>query len=134
MTGTGVSDRGWSRGQRPVVDQRGSGTVLAVMAIAVVAATAVVAAVVAGLVVAREQVAAAADQTALSTARAQANGEDACAVAAEIAERNGTDLRDCEVVAELTSFVVTVTVTKDLDPHWPGLPDRVEATAHAGRP
>ncbi len=114
-------------------DEHGSGTGLVSMAIAVVALVALVGVVVGSLVMAREQVALSADQAALSAARAQAMGEDACATAAEIARANGTELVSCDLVADLDAFVVTVTVSMELGTSWPGLPRRVEVTASAGR-
>lgn len=75
---------------------------------------------------------AAADLAAVSGAQAYARGDDACAEARRIAERNGAGVSGCEVAGDLIDFVVEVRVSRGVGARLPGLPERVAATAYAG--
>jgi secretion/DNA translocation related TadE-like protein len=82
--------------------------VLALAFVSVLTTVAVVVAGLTGLVLARRTASAAADLAALAGAGALAQGEDACAAAAEVSERNGALLAACEPSG--TSVTVGTTV------------------------
>lgn len=86
--------------------ERGSATVQAVSIVAfltIVAVTCLQAAIVVGL---RQRAAAAADLAALAASRASVEGDDPCAVAEDIAERNGARLADCRMDADVATVLV----------------------------
>lgn len=93
---------------RPRADERGSATLLATLAVVVIA-------LVAGLLVlagvARatgERVRGAADLAALAGARAQGENADACAAARGSAALNSTEVTACRVAGDEVELVVTV--------------------------
>ncbi len=85
---------------------RGSGTIYALVLVAVVAATAVGAAAVGGAVIARHRAMSAADLAALAAADMLVRGGDPCAAAGHIAARQAVELISCST----TEMVVDVTV------------------------
>lgn len=93
--------------------ERGVATVQAVAVVALLALVAVGCLQVALVVGLRQRAAAAADLSALAASRASVEGDDPCAVAAEIARENGATLRDCVMDAD----VATITVGVE-SPHW----------------
>lgn len=88
-------------------DHRGSASVLAVVLLGVLAATAVLVAAVGGVVVDQRRVAAAADLGALAAASALQQGEDPCAAARSVAGRNGARLAGCAVQGQVVGVRVT---------------------------
>lgn len=114
---------------------RGEAGVTASVVVAIVMALVTVAAI--GVLAlaysaAARSVRAAADLAAVSGAQAYARGDDACAEARRIAERNQAGVSGCEVAGDLIDFVVEVRVSRGVVPPLPGLPGRVAATAYAG--
>ncbi|ROR73206.1 Rv3654c family TadE-like protein [Bogoriella caseilytica] len=108
---------------------RGSGTVLAVALVGVLAACALAVASVGAAVDARGRAQAAADLAALAAASSlyEIGGPDPCVVAAQLAQLNSAELRSCTVRGH--EVEVTATVTAQL----PGrLAAHVEAQARAG--
>jgi len=128
-----VGGSGPWRARRPVraAAQRGSGTMLIVGVMALLLMIAGGLSVLGGYAVAGHRARAAADLSALSGATAHQRGGDACASAADLAQRNGASLLSCRVTG-LSQFVVTVQVSVTIRPALPGLSDRVVATAYAG--
>ena len=105
--------------------ERGSGTVLVVAAIGVLALLLGAALALVSAVSASHQARAAADLAALAAADARLHGRgDPCGVASSVAGRNGSTL----VVCEVGGAAVTVTVATATG--WPGLgPARARARA-----
>ncbi len=66
----------------------------------------------------RQQAAQAADLAALAATRASVEGEDACAVAANIAIANGAKLKDCELHADVATVRVRATTTRWVIGGW----------------
>ncbi|MDN5727176.1 MAG: flp pilus-assembly TadE/G-like family protein [Propionibacteriales bacterium] len=116
-----------------VRDQHGSGTVLALGAMAILAAVLAVALVVGSYGVADHRATTAADQTALSAATVAAEGGDACAAARRAADSNQARLVACQQTGDAVEQVIAVTVEVDLPQRWPGLPSTVSARAWAGQ-
>lgn len=86
---------------------RGSGTVWAVMVIAVLASLALAAAAIGGAIVTRHRAAGAADLAALAAADAVARADaDPCRWAALVAERHGAVLTACSIDALVVDVVV----------------------------
>lgn len=86
--------------------ERGSATVQAVSIVVFLTLVAVLclqAAIVIGL---RQRAATAADLAALAASRASVEGDDPCAVAADIAEQNGGRVIDCRLDADVATVVV----------------------------
>lgn len=75
----------------------GAGTVLAVAMLGVLVTVTVATSGVVGVVAAHRRAQSAADLAALAGASALQDGGDACAHAGAIAERNGAELRSCQV-------------------------------------
>src|SRR4029450_3678141 len=98
----------------------------------VVVALSSTALLIAGYAVGYHRARAAADLSALSGGTAFQQGRDACAHAAPTARRNGARVEQCDVVGDVTDFVVTVRVSVPARSHIPQLPKGVNATAHAG--
>lgn len=121
-------------GQR--YDERGSGSVLTVLTVALVCCAFLVVIVVGGYLVADHRAVAAADQAALSGATsytATADATAACRSAGRVAELNGAVLLDCRLTGDQLDYAVSVEVAVEVGVLWPGLPDRVRAGASAGR-
>lgn len=122
-----------SGGDEPRVrGERGSGTLLGVAVVLVLAMVAGGVLVVAGYVAAVHHARSAADLSALSGAVRQARGDGACRAAAAAATANGVRLVGCQVRGDSLDFVVSVTVEQGV--RVPALlPQWVAASAHAGR-
>ncbi|MFW6597755.1 Rv3654c family TadE-like protein [Propionibacteriaceae bacterium Y2011] len=124
-------------GHRP--DQRGSGTMLIITVMALVAMAFGVVYVVGGYVVAEHRARTAADQAALAAAHAMRTpyrkvpvDDRSCEIAAQTAKRNGATMTSCQVTGDQVDHVVVVTVRVELRREWPGLPTGMAATAAAG--
>ena len=132
MTGSAGLHLGCSsrRHRPPPQVERGSGTMLVVAAVLLIALAGTVVMLVGGTLAAVERVRGAADLVAVSAAAAQADGGDACVAASRIATANQVELRNCRTAGDLLDFVVTVTVAAPAG----SLPDRFGYTArsHAG--
>ena len=89
--------------------------------------------VIAGYLVGHHRARAAADLAALSGAVGHARGENACDQARRIASQNGARVISCARVGDEIDFVVTVRTAVAVRSRLPGLPQTVEAEAHAGR-
>lgn len=127
--------RGWLRvagPARPHPDERGAGTVLAVLVVMVLASALLVGLWAAGWAASRQRAAQAADLAALAGARAQVSGRDTCRAAAEIARRNRASLVSCRIEGGVRDVVVRVAVETDLVPTVAGRPRRVQVSAVAG--
>jgi secretion/DNA translocation related TadE-like protein len=119
-------------GVRRVQGERGSGTLLGVAVVLVLAVVAGGVLVVAGYIAAVHHARSAADMVALSGAAQQARGDGACRAAARIATANSVRLVGCQVRGDSFDFVVSVTVEQMV--RAPALlPQSVAAGAHAGR-
>lgn len=123
-----------------VEDERGSGSVLTLVAVALTLVAFLVVLVVGSYLVADHRAVAAADRAALSGARAhgapggrQQQASSACGTARRAAELNGARLTSCRVTGDRTDYVVQVTVVVDVGVLWPGLPSQLPASARAGR-
>lgn len=117
-------------------EDRGSGSVLTVVTVALVLAGFVVVIVIGSYLVADHRAMAAADQAALSAARVYAaTGErsTACNAASRAAVLNDARVLECRLVGDLVDHVTTVEVAVDVGVLWPGLPGQVRARASAGR-
>lgn len=117
-------------------DQRGSGSMLTLITVGLTLMAFVVVIVVGGYLVADHRAVAAADQTALSAARAHAHpegGDDACQVAQQTAGLNGARVESCRISGDRIDYVVRVVVSVEVGVLWPGLPREVRADAQAGR-
>jgi len=119
---------GWCRGG----GQQGSATVLVAGLIGVVLLLGAVALLVAGYEIAYRRARVAADLAALSGAAAFAQGGDACRQARRSAADNGAWALSCDQVGDQIDHVVTVRVRVEVSTRLRGLPDGVEALAHAG--
>ena len=108
-------------------DDRGSATIYALTAVAMLAAVAMAVLGFAGLVAAKHRAGAAADLAALAGAAAVSNGTDPCAAAADIALRNDAALVGCFV----NGAVVDVRV-QTRGPTLLGLSPTLQASARAG--
>ena len=115
-------------------DQRGSGSVLTLITVGLVLMAFVVVIVVGSYLVADHRAVAAADQAALSGARAHTgDGRTACEVAGRSAELNGARVVECQLSGDRVDYVVQVVIAVDVGMLWPGLPTEVRADAQAGR-
>jgi secretion/DNA translocation related TadE-like protein len=111
---------------------RGSASVLVAGLVGVLVLLGGAALLVAGFAVAHHRARAAADLAAVSGATAFVQGEDACRQARRSARDNGAAVLSCEQVGDQVDYVVTVRVSVPARTRVPGLPDTVEALAHAG--
>lgn len=119
---------------RPVAaprDERGSGSMLMIGMLTVVLSLGWAAVIVTGYLVAAHRARSVADLAALSGASSVQRGDEGCAVARRMAERQGATAR-CSQVGDAIDFVVTVTATVTVPFTFPGLPAEVSATGHAG--
>jgi len=121
---------GWGESARR--DDRGSASVLMAGLMGVLVLLMGAAMLVAGFAVAHHRARAAADLAAVSGAMVFAQGGDACRQARRSAQDNGASVRSCEQVGDQIDYVVTVRVAIPVRTRVRGLPDRVEAVAHAG--
>lgn len=96
---------------RDLRDERGSGTVLVLIAIMVLVATAVAGVVLGNAYVARHRATAAADLAALAAAAQVLGPEKPCAVAEDIAAQNQTRLVDCVVQGSEVEVQVEAQIT-----------------------
>lgn len=112
--------------------ERGSGTVLIMTVLLVLAVCGAIGAVATGYALAAHGARAAADMTALGAAQAMRTGGDPCTTAADLARRNGTELADCSVAGDPGDFVVSVRVRVHVDLRLPGLPTTLTTRADAG--
>ncbi|HQA78077.1 MAG TPA: hypothetical protein PLL50_06940 [Propionicimonas sp.] len=121
------------RGFRPPEVERGSGTAqmaaVSLVLLVVVGALAVVI----GYLAALNEARGAADLVALSAAAERVRGADACRAARSTASANQVAVTGCRVVGDTLDFVVVVTVARSVRFGAPVLPQRVQATARAGR-
>ncbi len=121
------------RGLRPPEVERGSGTAqmaaVSLVLLVVVGALAVVI----GYLAALNEARGAADLVALSAAAERVRGADACRAARSTASANQVAVTGCRVVGDTLDFVVVVTVARSVRFGAPVLPQRVQATARAGR-
>lgn len=111
----------------------GAGTVLVATVVWLSLLLAAGVALVVGYAAAAQKVNAAADLVALSGAAAQASGADGCREAARAARANGVRLAGCRVAGDILEFAVAVEVELPIPGALPGLPDRLRASATAGR-
>ncbi|HLQ82102.1 MAG TPA: Rv3654c family TadE-like protein [Bacillota bacterium] len=127
--------------RRPfVADERGSGSMLTLMTVALTLMAFLVVLVVGSYLIADHRAVAAADRAALSGARAhgapggrQQEASSACETARRVAELNGARMTGCRITGDRADYVVQVTVVVDVGVLWPGLPAQVPGSAHAGR-
>lgn len=115
-------------------DQRGSGTALLGAVVAVLLLVVWVGSIGGGYAVALHRARAMADRAALAGALAMAQGQDPCraARAQTAAEEQPGRLAECRQVGDLYRYVVSVRAEYRVSPAFPGLPDSVGASAHAG--
>lgn len=106
---------------------RGSATIYALTAVAVLTAAAMAVLGFAGMATAKHRASAAADFAALAGASEASTGGDACAAAAEIAGRNDGALVACSVQGSVVAVRVQVR-----GPTLLGISSRFEASARAG--
>ncbi len=114
-------------GNRSRCTQRGSATVYALGAVAVLTAAALAALGFTGLATAKHRAAAAADLAALAGASAVTGGGAPCESAAEIAARNRASLTSCRVDGPVVEVAVRVR-----GPSLLGLSPVLRASARAG--
>lgn len=112
--------------------ERGAGTILVVVLIAILVIAATAAMVVVGWFGAGRKAQEAADLAALAGAGAYQSGGEPCEAAKSAADKNGAELTACEFRGHEASFVIEVTVKRSVDT-WPGMPDFVTGEAAAGR-
>ena len=113
-------------------DARGSASVLVAGLLGVLVVLSGAALLVAGFAVAHHRARAAADLAAVSGATVFGQGGDACQQARRSAQDNGAAVVGCEQVGDQIDYVVTVRVAVTVRTRVPGLPEQVEALAHAG--
>lgn len=115
-----------------MASQRGAGTLMVAVIMAVILLVTGVGLLVSVVALAQRDASNAADLSALSGAAAFVKGQDPCAAASRIAVSNGTELRSCHVSGDALDFVVSVEVQRRLELAL-GLRPTVHAEAHAGR-
>lgn len=109
--GHGVARRRRVQDARVAPDERGAATVLGLVLLGVVTATAVLVSAVGGVVVGQRRVQAAADLAALAAAVAVQQGHDGCAAARRLAARNGARLHACRLDGPVSRVEVAVDLT-----------------------
>lgn len=112
--------------------QRGAGTLMIGVIMAVLMMVTGVGALGAVVALAHRDVAHAADLSALSGAAAFASGQDPCPAARRIAASNGVELHQCRVIGDLLDFVVTVEVQRRVTLVF-GMEPTVSSESRAGR-
>ncbi|HML49890.1 MAG TPA: hypothetical protein PKD84_00575 [Propionicimonas sp.] len=112
--------------------QRGAGTLMVAVVVAVLMLITGVGALAAVVALAQRDADQAADLAALSGAAAFAAGQEACPAARQIAASNGVEVRGCRVVGDLLDFVVTVEVQRRVTVVF-GIEPTVRSEARAGR-
>lgn len=128
----GNAPAGGCRGRRDP-GESGSGTLLIVAVVMVSGVLALAGVVGAGYVSAVHRARAVADAAAISGAAEVGRGADACRGAAMVARKNRAQITSCSMAGDALDFVVSVTAEVSVRTTFPGLPDHVRATAHAGR-
>jgi secretion/DNA translocation related TadE-like protein len=114
--------------------ERGAGTVLTLVVLALMAVFGWAGLTVACYAIADHRAQAAADLAALAGARAaadRAGDAEACLTATGIAQAQGAGLTECEIVAFGGFAAAQVTVAYPVALPAPGFPDQVSATARA---
>lgn len=94
--------------------ERGSAAVYAMVFAAAIGVVAVIAAQCVALARIQHKAASAADLAALAASRAAQHGDDGCAAARSVAERNAANVRSCE----MSDSVATVTVQIESPQMW----------------
>jgi secretion/DNA translocation related TadE-like protein len=107
--------------------ERGSATIDALTAMVVLSTVAICALTLSAMVVAKHRAGAAADLAALAGAAATLREPNPCAVAADVARRNGAALATCELKGLSVEVVVRVA-----GPTWFGFHPQLRARARAG--
>lgn len=105
--------------------ERGAATVLVISFSAVLVVVGAACAVVGGLVIDHRRAQNAADLAALAGARSLADGQDACAAAADVATRNDATLTGCTIAGD------DVRVRVGVEPTW-SLRRPITAEARSG--
>lgn len=118
--------------RRPVHDERGSGSMLVVSVIIVLALVGAVVAWQGSWLTSGARARSIADLVALGAARAQQDGQAACPVAEEIAADNQARVVECGVTTGWGEFIVDVVVEVELVPQVAGGPRVVRADSRAG--
>jgi secretion/DNA translocation related TadE-like protein len=91
---------------RPMADEAGSAAALATALAGVLAIVTMLVTVVAGAVTDQRRLEAAADLGALAGASAAQRGEDACAAAGSVTDRNGAHVTACSVSGDIVTLRV----------------------------
>lgn len=112
--------------------QRGAGTLMVAVVVAVLMLITGVGAFAAVVALAQRDADQAADLSALSGAAAFAAGQEACPTARQIAASNGVEVGQCRAVGDLLDFVVTVEVERQVTSVL-GIELTVRSQARAGR-
>lgn len=112
--------------------QRGAGTLMIAVIMAVLMLVAGVGALAGVVALAQRDADNAADLSALSGAAAFAAGQDPCPAAGRIAAANGVEVHQCRVIGDLLDFVVTVEVQRRVTLVL-GIEPTVHSEARAGR-
>ncbi|MFC6357777.1 Rv3654c family TadE-like protein [Luteococcus peritonei] len=113
-------------------DERGAGTVLALMVVLTTCAALLVAVWLVGWIGCLRQARSAADLAALAGAQAYTAGQDPCPAARAAGARNQVTVGSCRLEGHPDSFLVRVQVRAQLKPAWGGAARTVEARAVAG--
>lgn len=112
--------------------QRGAGTLMVAVVVAVLMLVTGVGVLVGVVALAQRDADSAADLTALSGAAAFADGGEACPAARRIAASNAVEVGQCRVVGDLLDYVVTVEVHRRVTSVL-GIELTVRSEARAGR-
>jgi secretion/DNA translocation related TadE-like protein len=112
---------------RRAAAEQGSGTVLVLVAVALLITTALVLSVLGGLLVRQRRLESAADLAALAGASAVQHGRDGCAWAHQVALRNEATLLRCRRSGDVVEVVAGASVSLPL-----GLRASLRAPARAG--
>ena len=113
-------------------DERGSGTVVMMAVVLIVAMVAFVVACLIAWFGGMHRARAAADLSALAAGQAYAKGRDACSAAKSTAASNHATMTACTVESNGYDFIVTVSVQVAAQPQLVFGPDHFSAQSHAG--
>lgn len=113
-------------------DQRGSGSMLILCVVVVLALVGLVMAWQGSWLASGARARSVADLVAITAAQAQQQGRAACEVAEEVAARNAARLTECAVTTGWGEFVVDVTIEVRLVPVVGGGPEVTSAESRAG--
>ena len=113
--------------------ERGSGSALGASMVVCIAVTAFWVALFNAWIGSSHAARSSADLAALGAAHAHVRGADACQEAARVAQDNGAEVSGCDLASGDGDFVVEVTVSVPLALRVPGAPERLQASAMAGR-